>query len=63
MRTISNAPRFWLGTARLGVLRLEVLGRGALVAVLQVLGDDFARGVFAATAAGSDGKLALHFEQ
>ena len=31
--------------------------------ILEMLGDDLARGVFAAAAAATDGKLALHFEQ
>ena len=31
--------------------------------ILEMFGDDFAGGVFAAAAAAPDGKLALHFEQ
>jgi hypothetical protein len=38
-------------------------GSVALRAVLEVLGDDFAGGVFATAAAGPDGELALHFKQ
>jgi hypothetical protein len=41
----------------------RLLSSGALVAILKMLGDDFAGGVFTTTAAGPDGKLALHFEQ
>src|SRR5580704_554395 len=57
MRTISKAPRYF------GVRRAAVSGGGALSPILEMFGDDFAGGVFAAAAAAPDGKLALHFEQ
>jgi hypothetical protein len=38
-------------------------GSVALCAILKLLGNDFAGGVFATAAAGSDRKLALHFKQ
>jgi hypothetical protein len=58
MRTISNAPGFFRGPAR-----LAVSGSGTLRPIQEVFGNDLARGVFAPAAATSDGQLALHFEQ
>jgi hypothetical protein len=40
-----------------------MLSGGTLVAILKMFGDDFAGRIFTTTAAGSNGKLALHFEQ
>ncbi len=57
MRTISKEPPFF------EVRRSSTLGGGALRAILEVFRDDLAGGVFAASAAATDGKLALHFEQ
>jgi hypothetical protein len=57
MRTISKAPPFF--RMRRGL----VSDSGALRAILKMLRDHLAGGVFAAAAASPDGKLALHFEQ
>jgi hypothetical protein len=38
-------------------------GSVTLRAILKLLGNDFAGGVFATAAAGADRKLALHFKQ
>ena len=38
-------------------------GSVALRAILKLLGNDFAGGVFTTAAAGADRKLALHFKQ
>ena len=58
MRTISNAPAFFGSPAQ-----LAVSGSSTLQTILEVFGNDLARGVFAPTTATSDGQLALHFEQ
>src|ERR1700704_1057038 len=49
--------------ARYATERLQTLRGGALCARQEVLGDNLAGGIFAATTASANGKLALHFEQ